>query len=1249
MRNLTASLVRIGLLASVVLLFAPAPGIVNLAAADTNASSAQILLQALQSPPPTPVVAITTASTTNSQPAITIPIGISLQHFGTNNAIIPQAAATATAATASTSTSHSSLLQSLLAELKALEAQIATFEGSATPTSSVAGLAPVFTRNLSLHDTGPDVLALQQFLNAHGFPVAGNGPGSSGEETTFFGLATYHALIKYQTTNDLPATGYFGPQTRAFIGGHPAPQSITQTSKTASFTTSNSSSTASTTAAPSPIPTTSTPGFGGGGGGGGGGSTAPAISSISSGRPSATVASITWTTDQSSNSEVVWGTTASYGSSYSSPSLVTSHSVTLASLTPSTTYHYAVVSTNGSGITATSSDQTLTTASVSATDLYTPGPSTALYSSPFYTCTTNYYVSTTGSDSNDGSSAHPWLTLQHADSAGPTAGTCINVEPGTYASGVTINHGGTAATPSGYVVYRCTTLDGCKITESDKGFAIVPPGAQGTGGPGPNYIVIDGFELAASSKVAYGAGINTWDNQPGGEDTIGSHHIWVLNNIVHGYGEAGIAGSDGEYFYFIHNTAYNNANVTCDAQGSGIGVVVPKAIPRYTPTSMDTAYGFKIVVEYNISYDNILTQCGNATNPYDTDGNGIIFDTWDGSGTTFGPYAGSGLAAFNLVYQNGGKGIQVFRNSAATIVIANNTSYENQQDPFNDGAGGEINLNGSADTTVINNISYPVVAASLSDPRCQGVNYTVSPWNLPYACPLQIDASFLAGDYAGSGGTDISVTNTHLSDVFSNNINFGGAPYYGSDGHGNALFDGNTINCSTGLYPNLCNTNPLLNNVLSDNFTLQASSPAIGYGQTQSYLPSQSVDVGAFGTGADTPAVSLIAPTSGATVSGTSVSLTATATDTVNSVSQVQFAIDGANIGSAITSSPYATTWNSTGVSDGTHTLYAVAKNTIGGYATSSISVTVDNTPPVISAIATSSTQTTATITWTTSKAASSTVAYGLTTSYGSASSSANLVTSHSITLTGLTASSTYDFQIQSTDAGGNLATSSNLTFTTATSSTLANGLVGYWSFDTSDVSSTSVTDLSGNGNAGTAAETPTLVTGQMNQAMAFTDGVQQVNVGHGSSLNITGPLSISFWLFPTTTPGALNYGLFEKGQAYQQAGFVAYYGYNSTDVHCGIGNGSGGGNVTSSVGMNLNQWNHIVCVYDGSNFDVYVNGTETGTSTGVAAPASSASDDMYLGSEGLDTGNNFFGDMDEFRIYNRALSPTEITELYQQ
>lgn len=203
-------------------------------------------------------------------------------------------------------------------------------------------------------------------------------------------------------------------------------------------------------------------------------------------------------------------------------------------------------------------------------------------------------------------------------------------------------------------------------------------------------------------------------------------------------------------------------------------------------------------------------------------------------------------------------------------------------------------------------------------------------------------------------------------------------------------------------------------------------------------IASCSVTVTVIGSGDTTPpTVSLTAPANGATVSGAAVLLSATASDNV-AVADVQFKLGNANIESAIFVSPYATTWNTTGTTtpDGSYTLSAVAADTSGNLATSSVIVTVRNTPPIVSSIATSSSYTTATTTWTTDEAATSKLVYGLTTGYGSASSSASFVTSHSIILSGLTASSTYHFAVVSTDAGGNTSTSTDQTFTTPATST---------------------------------------------------------------------------------------------------------------------------------------------------------------------------------------------------------------------
>ena len=76
------------------------------------------------------------------------------------------------------------------------------------------------------------------------------------------------------------------------------------------------------------------------------------------------------------------------------------------------------------------------------------------------------------------------------------------------------------------------------------------------------------------------------------------------------------------------------------------------------------------------------------------------------------------------------------------------------------------------------------------------------------------------------------------------------------------------------------------------------------------------------------PTVTLTSPAAGATVSG-SVALAANASDDV-AVVGVQFKIDGANVGSEDTSAPYSTSWSSGNVSNGTHTVTAVARDAAG-------------------------------------------------------------------------------------------------------------------------------------------------------------------------------------------------------------------------------------------------------------------------------------------------------------------------------
>jgi Putative Ig domain/Putative peptidoglycan binding domain len=102
---------------------------------------------------------------------------------------------------------------------------------AATPSSATpSGSGNVaFTSNHHLGDHSSDVLALQQFLNTHGFIVATTGldstgsprAGSPGHETDFFGAKTFQALRKFQQAHGLPPTGYLGPLTRTLMSQLP--------------------------------------------------------------------------------------------------------------------------------------------------------------------------------------------------------------------------------------------------------------------------------------------------------------------------------------------------------------------------------------------------------------------------------------------------------------------------------------------------------------------------------------------------------------------------------------------------------------------------------------------------------------------------------------------------------------------------------------------------------------------------------------------------------------------------------------------------------------------------------------------------------------------------------------------------------------------------------------------------------------------------------------------------------------------
>src|SRR5262249_5861280 len=91
----------------------------------------------------------------------------------------------------------------------------------------------------------------------------------------------------------------------------------------------------------------------------------PVISNVAAGGINATGATITWTTDFNSDSQVEYGTTTAYGQSTTlNSALVTAHSQGLSGLTAGRVYHYRVKSRDAYGNLALSVDFTFTTPNV---------------------------------------------------------------------------------------------------------------------------------------------------------------------------------------------------------------------------------------------------------------------------------------------------------------------------------------------------------------------------------------------------------------------------------------------------------------------------------------------------------------------------------------------------------------------------------------------------------------------------------------------------------------------------------------------------------------------------------------------------------------------------------------------------------------------------------------------------------------------------------------------------------------------
>jgi uncharacterized repeat protein (TIGR02543 family) len=197
-------------------------------------------------------------------------------------------------------------------------------------------------------------------------------------------------------------------------------------------------------------------------------------------------------------------------------------------------------------------------------------------------------------------------------------------------------------------------------------------------------------------------------------------------------------------------------------------------------------------------------------------------------------------------------------------------------------------------------------------------------------------------------------------------------------------------------------------------------------------------------------------------------------------------------------------------------------------------------------------------------------------------------------------------------------------------------GLVAYYPFNGN------ANDESFNGNNGTV-NGATLTTdrfGNVNSAYSFDGTNDFISVPHASILNLS-MFTIGVWVFDTSSDTTVH-EIILKGQ----------YPYNY-----GIGSGSGGnfggifnsGGVYQDVGTTdifaRNKWHYIIFTHDGNTGKIYVDGIQTDSLA--AGNIQTNTQPIIFGSY---NGSNYFfkGVIDDIRIYNRAFTGEEITQLYQ-
>jgi hypothetical protein len=226
----------------------------------------------------------------------------------------------------------------------------------------------------------------------------------------------------------------------------------------------------------------------------------------------------------------------------------------------------------------------------------------------------------------------------------------------------------------------------------------------------------------------------------------------------------------------------------------------------------------------------------------------------------------------------------------------------------------------------------------------------------------------------------------------------------------------------------------------------------------------------------------------------------------------------------------------------------------------------------------------------------------------------------------------------------------------TPDTSTLGTGLVAYYKCESA--SNTSLPDSSGNSNDGTLSGSYSFGAGKIGNALTLAKSGNgyvslPTKIFQGST-----EITIAAWVNVTTTLAwqrILDVGSTANTTANPSNGTTNIYmnmiaanntGYPSSSITAS--GHVGQQTLTGTSSLPTASWTHVAVVLGAGTATLYINAASVATSTSMLRPADLGTIGYaYVGKSWFTSDPYFDGMIDEFRVYNRALSATEVLALY--